>query len=222
MPSGTTTTGRAYVERLRSLGIDIGAVAVLPDEPTGTALIVVDEAGENTIVVAPGPTGTSAPTPWRPSTLGRARRRAARPARGPSATRSPRPAVSRPTAECGWCSTSRRTPSCPPTSSPLADPVVANEHEARLLDGPRHHAAVAARDAAVRTERTGTACASPPSRCRPTRCVDTTGAGDAFCGALAAALARRTTTGESALRGGPRRRSGRGPPRTGAQPDAGL
>src|SRR6185312_15483497 len=51
---GDDDDGRAYVERLRRLGVDVSGTAVLRGVPTGTALIVVDAAGENTIVVAQG------------------------------------------------------------------------------------------------------------------------------------------------------------------------
>jgi ribokinase len=40
-------------EDLRSAGVDVGAVLSVPG-PSGTALIAVDQAGENTIVVIPG------------------------------------------------------------------------------------------------------------------------------------------------------------------------
>ena len=77
----------------------------------------------------------------------------------------------------------------------LADPVVANEHEARQLaaDGaePRSLLVTLGGDGA----RWGSLSAAPP----PVEVVDTTGAGDAFCGALAAALAAGADD-ESALR----------------------
>ncbi|MEJ2518211.1 MAG: ribokinase [Methyloceanibacter sp.] len=39
---------------LRESGVDLSGVAVMPDEPTGVALVAVAESGENQIVVAPG------------------------------------------------------------------------------------------------------------------------------------------------------------------------
>ncbi|HEV8402640.1 MAG TPA: ribokinase, partial [Candidatus Limnocylindrales bacterium] len=39
---------------LEAEGIDVGGLLTLPDEPTGVALIVVDDAGENSIAVAGG------------------------------------------------------------------------------------------------------------------------------------------------------------------------
>lgn len=39
---------------LREAGVDLGSVVTAPDSPTGLAIITVSEAGENTIVVVPG------------------------------------------------------------------------------------------------------------------------------------------------------------------------
>jgi ribokinase len=50
---GSDEAGSAYVERLVGLGIDVSGVAVV-DGPSGHALITVDEDGENVIVVIPG------------------------------------------------------------------------------------------------------------------------------------------------------------------------
>ena len=49
--------GALYRERLARAGVDVTGVVVDADEPTGHALIVVDEEGENTIVVVPLPCG---------------------------------------------------------------------------------------------------------------------------------------------------------------------
>ncbi|HTY55920.1 MAG TPA: PfkB family carbohydrate kinase [Candidatus Binataceae bacterium] len=51
---GADDTGRSAVEELRTQGIDVGGIAVLPDEATGVALIVVDPRGENQIAVGAG------------------------------------------------------------------------------------------------------------------------------------------------------------------------
>ena len=50
---GDDDLGGAAVRALRDEGIDITQIAVV-DQPTGVALIVVDEAGENQIAVASG------------------------------------------------------------------------------------------------------------------------------------------------------------------------
>lgn len=46
--------GRWLIEVLADAGVDTAGVAVLPDEPTGHALIQVDHAGENAIVLHGG------------------------------------------------------------------------------------------------------------------------------------------------------------------------
>jgi ribokinase len=50
---GRDTHARTATAILRSAGVDLGAVQEL-DGPTGLAVITVDDAGENTIVVIPG------------------------------------------------------------------------------------------------------------------------------------------------------------------------
>ena len=51
---GADDLGRSAVDGLAAEGIDVGLVARDPDHATGVALIMVDEAGENAISVAPG------------------------------------------------------------------------------------------------------------------------------------------------------------------------
>lgn len=54
---GDDAGGRALLDTLGSGGVDVSAVARLHDAPTGVALITVSRDGENTIVVAPGANG---------------------------------------------------------------------------------------------------------------------------------------------------------------------
>ncbi len=54
---GTDAFGRAQLAGIGAEGIDTSAIAELPDAATGTAVIVVDAAGENSIVVSPGANG---------------------------------------------------------------------------------------------------------------------------------------------------------------------
>lgn len=51
---GVDGFGPAQVAAIRDEGIDVGAVSELPGVATGTAVIVVDAEGENSIVVSPG------------------------------------------------------------------------------------------------------------------------------------------------------------------------
>jgi len=53
--------GRTLRAGLRAEGVDDAAVLDTPDEASGVALIVVDAAGENAIVVAPGANGRLTP-----------------------------------------------------------------------------------------------------------------------------------------------------------------
>src|SRR5579883_437832 len=58
---GAEAEGRSYLERLRREGIDVSGITSTRSALTGTALIAVDRAGENTIIVAPGANGTLLP-----------------------------------------------------------------------------------------------------------------------------------------------------------------
>lgn len=51
---GADDFGRARLAELRAEGVDTAQVTVVPDAASGVALIVVDERGENQIVVVPG------------------------------------------------------------------------------------------------------------------------------------------------------------------------
>lgn len=50
---GTDEAGRSYLTHLKERGIDTSGIAEIPDVATGTATIVVDDRGENLIVVDP-------------------------------------------------------------------------------------------------------------------------------------------------------------------------
>jgi ribokinase len=179
--------------RLRSVaeaeGIDVSAVGVV-DAPTGRALITVDERAENSIVVVPGANASV-----RADTLAGARIviaqleipidaviaafRSARRSGGRTIL-NPAPAQRLPDELLGIC-----------------DIVVPNEHELALIGGPD---ALFARGAGAVITTMGAAGVSvkeivdgvttewiqPAFQVTP---IDTTGAGDAFCGALAARLA---------------------------------
>jgi ribokinase len=179
---------------LRSLaaadGIDVTAVSVLAGEVTGRALITVDEHAENSIVVVPGANAL-----MRAETTPRARVviaqlevpieeviTAFRHARRDGARTILNPAPAQ---------------ALPDELLQLCDIVVPNEHEADLIGGVSAmldrgvSAVVTTRGGAgvIVTESIGGAVdtwSEPAVEVSP---VDTTGAGDAFCGALAARLA---------------------------------
>jgi ribokinase len=58
---GADDAGRAYCQRLRAEGIDVTGVTATKRALTGTALIAVDKAAENTIIVAAGANGELRP-----------------------------------------------------------------------------------------------------------------------------------------------------------------
>jgi ribokinase len=58
---GTDDTGRAYCQRLRCEGIDVKGVITTKRALTGTALIAVDSAAENSIIVAAAANGELKP-----------------------------------------------------------------------------------------------------------------------------------------------------------------
>jgi ribokinase len=58
---GADESGRSALDSLRNDGVDTSGVIELIDEPTGTALIVVDEKGENQIALGAGANGAVSP-----------------------------------------------------------------------------------------------------------------------------------------------------------------
>jgi len=200
---GSDEAGSAYVARLKALGIDVTSIRVAASCPTGHALVCVDDAGENTIVVVAG--ANAAVTVDDLGVLGAvgpggivllqlevplevvsaaARRASARGARV-VLNMAPYAALS-------------------PDVVALADPLVVNEHEALLLaDSEAMPASLlvtfGAAGAAWDGDQVNGQVVEGPD------VLDTTGAGDAFCGSLCAALVagagRREALG-AALAGG--------------------
>ncbi len=177
--------------RLRSLaaeeGIDISAVAVVDHVSTGRALITVDEHAENSIVVVAGANARTHIDEMPEATVVIAQLEVpltevlaalliAR-SRGAITVLNPAPAAPLPDELLGVC-----------------DIVVPNEHELALLGGVDAlrsrgvPTVVTTRGAAgVEVVDAGGRAWTQPSF--PVEPLDTTGAGDAFCGALAARLA---------------------------------
>lgn len=58
---GDDRAGSVLTSRLEDIGVDVSGIEVLPDAVTGSALIVVTDDGENRIVVIPGANGHVAP-----------------------------------------------------------------------------------------------------------------------------------------------------------------
>lgn len=156
------------------------------DEPTGRALIGVSTAGENSIVVVAGANAAvsahalpdakvvlaqlEVPLEAVEEALALAR------GRGSTTVLNPAPATTLPPSLLGLC-----------------DVIVPNEHEVELLGGPERLLELGAKAVVVTLGPRGASLhtavgvtAVAPYAVRP---VDTTAAGDSFCGALAARLA---------------------------------
>ena len=184
---GDDDAGRRMSRRAApASGISDAAVGV-SSSPTGRALIVVDSNGENSIVVVPGANhDVSLPDPLPDAgvvlcqlevPLDQVAHALAAGKRGGATTiLNPAPATPLPAELLATC-----------------DIVVPNEHEVELLGGVA--ALLAAGCRAVVVTRGGKGVDVHTSdgvvHCPPfqVEVVDTTGAGDAFCGSLAARLA---------------------------------
>jgi ribokinase len=184
---GSDEAGSAYVARLLALGVDVSAVRVQPDCPTGHALVTVDEAGENSIVIVAGANAAVAVEDLDvlgsvgpgdvvllqlevpPAVVAAAARRAS--ARGARVILNLAPYAP-----------------LPPDVVAFADPLVVNEHEALLLaDSEALPASMVVTFGAAGAAWDGDQLIGP--EVEGPEVLDTTGAGDAFCGALSAALA---------------------------------
>jgi ribokinase len=203
---GGDEDGRALLADLEAAGVDTYPVDVVTGVPTGRAFIAVSSDGENCIVVAPGanqrcdPDGVS-------SRL--------RPLLGPGVvvvTQTELPlrtveAVLAVAAEGGCRAVLNLAPVLPLADRFLksCDPLVVNAAEAAALLGRDLDGVEAALDGALALQRLATSVVVTLGRdgavvaaegvlehvaTEPVRVVDTTGAGDALTGALAAALSR--------------------------------
>lgn len=179
---GRDDAAEQLVEVLRRDGIAHDLVARV-DAATGRALIEVDEHGENSIVVVPGANAVVASDRLPISRVLLAQLEIPIEAvvnafRVTDAVTvlNPAPATALPDELVAAC-----------------DVVIPNEHELALLGGIDHLLDAGARSVVVTLGADGARIVTaeeslqvPPFRVDP---IDTTGAGDAFCGALAARLA---------------------------------
>ncbi len=217
---GDDEGGRAYRDRLERLGIDVDLVVTDPQRPTGCALIVVSADGENSIVIAPG---ANASDLWQ-DTLGRAidglssedvvllqqeiphdvTIAAIRGAHGKGArvviNMAPFAAL-------------------PEDVVALVDPVIVNEHEAlQLADAGLMPASTVTTFGAEGVAWDGEQL--PGLSVPGGKVLDTTGAGDAFCGALCAALAQGADRAGALVAG--QEAGAQAVQHEGAQPDGAL
>jgi ribokinase len=199
---GRDEHGRALLAALARERVDTRAVACVR-EPSGVAVIAVARSGENSIVVAPGANARTTP-----ARVAAARRRLERASVVVAQLEVPPESVRRAFEVARAAGATTLLNAAPARALPksllaLADVLVVNEIEARALLGRRSSSA---NRAALLLVRLGPRCAivtlgrrgavvardgrATRLRAHRVRAVDTTGAGDAFVGALAAELAR--------------------------------
>lgn len=188
---GSDDAGAAYRRRLADLGIDVAALVTV-DGPSGHALVQVDEGGENSIVVIPGANAAVNDAEGSP-----AMRAVAELAPGdvllmqlevPLTTVA---AAARLAAQRGARVVINAAPfaELPAETIAVADPLIVNESEAALLA----RSGVRPGSLLVTAGSGGSTWGEihvPAEVVAPDHVRDTTGAGDAYCGAFAAALAR--------------------------------
>jgi len=200
---GADAFGEALLENLEREGVDASGVRALSDVPTGVALISVDERGENAIVVSPGANARLAPEDLTPAEF-----------EGAGVLllqlEVPLAAVVRAARlgkEAGALVILNAAPAqkLPEELLALLDLLVVNEHEAAAIleAAPPETPEEALAQARTLSQRVPVAVITLGEKglvyasgetsghlpAYPVRAVDTTAAGDAFTGALAAALA---------------------------------
>lgn len=184
---GDDDGGRRYVIRLQEKGVGVSGVRTVPGVATGQAWITVDPDGENAIVVVPGANArVSAEDLAGLGSLGEGDVLLLQ-------LEVPLPVVA---AAARWATAQGARVvinAAPYAALPhdvvgLADPLVVNEHEAlALADSDLLPASLLVTFGAEGSSWDGERFEGVEVAAE--QVVDTTGAGDAFCGALAAALA---------------------------------
>jgi ribokinase len=200
--------GELLLDSLGAAGVDAAGVGRV-EAPTGVALIVVDRAGENSIVVAPGANATVSP-----DVIAAHRGELGRAALCVLQGELPAAAVEAAAREAAAQGTRVVLNLAPPLALSrdvlaLCDPLVLNEHEAAqvlgtgvdarattelLRRGPRSVVLTLGSRGAVADAGSGPVAISAPR----VSVADTTGAGDAFTGALAYRLARGDALADAA------------------------
>ncbi|HUR73079.1 MAG TPA: PfkB family carbohydrate kinase [Sporichthya sp.] len=199
--TGADDAAQVLRAELAQAGVALDALRTSAS-PTGTAYVVVDEAGENTIVVEAGANRDL--TNLLPGDVELARRSRVVLCQ----LEVPEAAVAQALAAAGGRSVLNAAPArpLPPALLSSTDLLIVNEHEARIVAGLSGGAGTPEEavpqllewvpEVIVTLGAAGALVAArgaPPTRVPAVparRVVDTTGAGDTFCGAFAAELAR--------------------------------
>lgn len=199
---GEDAFGGELVKNLREKGVDAEHVKATPDAPTGSAFITVTPDGENAIVVSPGANRRLGPGEVEEA-AGTLREASVLVAQLEVPIEAIERAANLVTGGGGrFLLNLAPAREVPGSLLRLPDPLVVNEHEARFLlggseQGPEELAekllALGPASAVVTLGASGAVLAAGgTTRIFPApkiEAVDTTGAGDAFVGALAARLA---------------------------------
>ncbi|MGA7271116.1 MAG: ribokinase [Acidimicrobiia bacterium] len=178
---GNDPVAQEALHVLQESGVDLSGLVVTSD-PTGTALVTVDEKGENQIVVFPGANASLAPEHVRVSAADIVLCQLEIPMETVAAAAS---------TEGLFCLNAAPASTVPDEIMDKVDLLIVNEVERDTLgESLRNLSAlvvVTMGAAGAKAFRSGrlVAEAHPP----PVVSVDTVGAGDAFCGALVTALA---------------------------------
>ena len=190
---GTDDSGRAALAALAHEGVDLEQVARV-DEPTGVALILVEESGENEIVVVPGANrrAQGEGIAWRPGDVAAA------------VLEVPITAVESFFRAARGAGAATFLNAAPATTGatrllPLCDVVCVNEGELEALGGSTKGA-----DLVVTLGSDGVRVVDADGEfalaAHGVEALDTVGAGDAVCGVLVAGLAAGRPLRESVVR----------------------
>lgn len=192
---GDDDAARQLLAIMTADGIDSRSVRVVATAPTGRALIGVSSSAENSIIVVAGANAELAPADVTA---------------GASAASVVLAQLEVPVATVTAALSAARTAGATTILNPapaqalsadlisLCDVIIPNEHEVEILGGVDQLFALGAKAVVVTLGSRGAELCTPDGTrtlvpAFPVSPVDTTAAGDAFCGAFAAALSRGTS-----------------------------